>query len=180
MCDRRGIRMRQPLQMWNIGCKFQNFTIIDFIDHGGLASVTLLIWERTSIDAIPKAHQMSNSDLDETLIFTPRFDAAGLIAAIVQDAGDGTVLMFAHMNAEALQKSRETGLAHFYSRSRAKLWLKGESSDETFAVVEIRVDCDMDCVLLKVTPQGPKGVACHTGRRSCFYRLVGEAGLEMI
>ena len=123
---------------------------------------------------------MSKSDLDESLSFTPRFDAAGLIAAIVQDAADGTVLMFAHMNAEALQKTRETGLIHFYSRSRQKLWLKGESSGETFAVVEIRVDCDMDCVLVKVTPQGPTGAACLTGRRSCFYRRVGEAGLEMI
>ena len=123
---------------------------------------------------------MSKSDLDESLIFTPRFDAAGLIAAIVQDAGDGTVLMFAHMNAEALQKTRETGLAHFYSRSRAKLWLKGESSGETFRVTEILVDCDMDCMLLKVTPQGPKAAACHTGRRSCFYRRVTDAGLEMI
>ncbi|MEP6827895.1 MAG: phosphoribosyl-AMP cyclohydrolase [Aestuariivirga sp.] len=123
---------------------------------------------------------MSKSDLDESLNFTPRFDAAGLIAAIVQDAVDGTVLMFAHMNAEALQKTRETGLAHFYSRSRGKLWLKGESSGETFAVAEMRVDCDMDCVLLKVTPQGPKGVACHTGRRSCFYRRVGATGLVMI
>ena len=123
---------------------------------------------------------MSKSDLDESLIFTPRFDTAGLIAAIVQDAGDGTVLMFAHMNAEALQKTRETGLAHFYSRSRAKLWLKGESSGETFRVTEILVDCDMDCMLLKVTPQGPKAAACHTGRRSCFYRRVTDAGLEMI
>ena len=122
---------------------------------------------------------MSKSDLDESLTFTPRFDAAGLIGAIVQDAGDGTVLMFAHMNAEALQKTRETGLAHFYSRSRGKLWLKGVTSGETFSVVELRVDCDMDCVLLKVTPQGPKGAACHTGRRSCFYRRVKSDGLEM-
>ena len=123
---------------------------------------------------------MSKSDLDESLNFTPRFDAAGLISAIVQDAADGTVLMLAHMNAEALQKTRETGLAHFYSRSRGKLWLKGESSGETFAVAEMRVDCDMDCVLLKVTPQGPKAAACHTGRRSCFYRRVTKHGLELI
>ena len=123
---------------------------------------------------------MSTSALDETLDLTPRFDASGLIAAIVQDAADGTVLMFAHMNAEALGKTRTTGLAHFYSRSRAKLWLKGETSGETFGVVEILVDCDMDCVLLKVTPQGPKAAACHTGRRSCFYRRVTGDALNFV
>ena len=123
---------------------------------------------------------MTHSELDETLTLTPRFDAAGLISAIVQDAADGTVLMFAHMNAEALQKTRSTGLAHFYSRSRGQLWLKGEASGETFRVNELLLDCDMDCILLKVTAQGPKGVACHTGRRSCFYRRVTKQGLEMV
>ena len=123
---------------------------------------------------------MSKSDLDETLTFTPSFDGAGLISAIVQDAGDGTVLMFAQMNAEALQKTRDTGLAHFYSRSRGQLWLKGETSGEIFRVNELLVDCDMDCVLLKVTAQSSKGVACHTGRRSCFYRRVTKQGLEMV
>ena len=123
---------------------------------------------------------MSKSVLDETLIFTPRFDAAGLVSAIMQNAEDGTVLMFAHMNAEALLKTRQTGLAHFYSRSRGKLWLKGETSGETFAVKELLVDCDMDCILLKVTPQGPKAAACHTGRRSCFYRRLSGQALEMV
>ncbi len=123
---------------------------------------------------------MSTSALDESLNFTPRFDAAGLISAIVQDAADGTVLMFAHMNAEALQKTRATGLAHFFSRSRGQLWLKGETSGETFLVNELLVDCDMDCILLKVTAQGPKAAACHTGRRSCFYRRVKREGLEMV
>lgn len=123
---------------------------------------------------------MTHSELDETLTLTPRFDAAGLISAIVQDAADGTVLMFAHMNAEALQKTRGTGLAHFYSRSRGQLWLKGEASGETFRVNELLLDCDMDCILLKVTAQGPKEVACHTGRRSCFYRRVTKQGLEMV
>ncbi len=123
---------------------------------------------------------MTHSHLDETLTFTPRFNDAGLVPAIMQDAKDGTVLMFAHMNAEALQKTRDTGLAHFYSRSRGQLWLKGETSGETFRVDELLVDCDMDCVLLKVTPQGPKAAACHTGRRSCFYRRVEAGGLEMV
>ena len=118
-------------------------------------------------------------DLDNSLSFTPRFDASGLIGAIVQDADDGTVLMFAHMNAEALAKTQATGLIHFYSRSRQKLWMKGETSGETFAVVELRVDCDMDCLLIRVKAKG-KGNACHTGRRSCFYRRVQPSGLEMV
>jgi phosphoribosyl-AMP cyclohydrolase len=120
---------------------------------------------------------MSKSDLDESLSFTPHFDEAGLISAIVQDADDGTVLMFAHMNAEALKMTRETGLIHFYSRSRGKLWLKGETSGETFSVVELRVDCDMDSLLIRVRANG-KGNACHTGRRSCFYRRITASGLE--
>lgn len=114
--------------------------------------------------------------LDETTTFTPAFDANGLISAIVQDAADGTVLMFAHMNAEALDLTRKTGLIHFWSRSRRKLWLKGKSSGETFKVEELRTDCDQDCLLIRVTPQG-KGNACHTGRRSCFYRSVTADGL---
>ena len=88
---------------------------------------------------------------------------------IVCDNASKEVLMFAWMNAEALEKTQSSGLAHFYSRSRGKLWLKGETSGETFAVDEIRVDCDQDVLQLRVTAQG-KGVACHTGRRSCFYR----------
>jgi phosphoribosyl-AMP cyclohydrolase len=116
------------------------------------------------------------TDLDETLDFRPTFGPDGLLGAIVQDAGDGTVLMFAHMNAEALRLTRETGFIHFYSRSRKRLWMKGETSGEKFAVVELRVDCDQDCLLLKVKALGT-GAACHTGRRSCFYRLVGPDGL---
>ncbi len=92
--------------------------------------------------------------LDETTVFTPKFDEHGLIGAIVQDDADGAVLMFAHMNAEALGLTRSTGLVHFWSRSRKTLWLKGETSGETFKVVSIAVDCDQDCLLIRVTPQG--------------------------
>ncbi len=113
---------------------------------------------------------------DESVSFSPKYDANGLIGAIVVDARDGTVLMFAHMNAEALAATRKTGLVHFWSRSRGKLWLKGETSGETFKVVSLHVDCDQDCLLVRVTPQG-KGNACHTGRRSCFYRRVTDTGL---
>ncbi len=114
---------------------------------------------------------MSASPLDETLDLKLRFNGDELIPVIMQDAADGTVLMFAWMNAEALTATRETGLAHFYSRSRGRLWLKGETSGETFAVQEMRVDCDQDVLLLRVKAIG-SGKACHTGRRSCFYRRV--------
>lgn len=119
------------------------------------------------------------SDLDETDRFQPRFDSAGLITAIVTDARDGAVLMVAHMNAEALRLTQDTGIAHFWSRSRNSLWKKGETSGETLKVAEILTDCDQDVLLVKVLPQG-KGAACHTGRRSCFYRRVEKGGLVFI
>lgn len=108
--------------------------------------------------------------------FEPRFDAAGLITAIAVDAASGEVLMLAHMDAEALAKTRETGLAHFHSRSRGRLWMKGESSGNTLRVVEIRVDCDQDAIVLRVEAAGP---ACHTGARSCFYRVLEGDRLEL-
>ena len=101
----------------------------------------------------------------------PKFDADGLIVAIAADADTGEVLMVAHMNAEALARTIETGQGWFWSRSRRKLWRKGEESGNTLAVADIRIDCDQDAVLLKVKIAGD-GVACHTGYRSCFYRSV--------
>ncbi|WP_288990828.1 phosphoribosyl-AMP cyclohydrolase [uncultured Sphingopyxis sp.] len=101
--------------------------------------------------------------------FLPRFDAAGLVTAIVTDADSGVLLMVAHMNADAIALTQETGQAHFWSRSRSALWRKGETSGNGLAVVEMRVDCDQDALLLRVKPAGP---ACHTGRRSCFYRRI--------
>mgnify|MGYP003485997874 FL=1 len=114
---------------------------------------------------------------DETTTLSLKFDEHGLLSAIIVDAADNAVLMFAHMNAEAFAKTQSTGFIHFWSRSRQKLWLKGETSGETFKVVEMRVDCDQDCLLVRVTPQG-KGNACHTGRRSCFYRTITDGGLK--
>ena len=105
--------------------------------------------------------------------FLPRFDAAGLVTAIVTDADSGVLLMVAHMNADAIALTQETGQAHFWSRSRAALWRKGETSGNELAVVEMRVDCDQDALLLRVKPAGP---ACHTGRRSCFYRRIESDG----
>lgn len=99
--------------------------------------------------------------------FMPRFDAQGLLIAIAVDSETKDILMVAFMDAEALEKTRETGLAHFHSRSRGKLWLKGETSGHFLRVEDIRVDCDQDALQLMVRPEGP---ACHTGARSCFYR----------
>jgi phosphoribosyl-ATP pyrophosphohydrolase/phosphoribosyl-AMP cyclohydrolase len=100
-----------------------------------------------------------------------RFDANGLIPAIAQDADDGQVLMFAYMNAEAVAQTLETGLAHYFSRSRGRLWRKGEESGHVQRVREIRYDCDEDALLLKVEQEV---AACHTGHRSCFYRQLAD------
>ena len=112
---------------------------------------------------------MSKSDLDESKDFTPRFDANGLIPVVATDAGDGRLLMLAYMNDAALKKTIETGEGWYWSRSRQAFWCKGETSGHTQKVVEIRTDCDMDAIQLIVEQ---KGAACHTGRRSCFYRIV--------
>ena len=100
-----------------------------------------------------------------------RYDDRGLVAAVLQDAGSGQVLMVAWMNAEALRRTLDTGQAHFWSRSRQELWHKGATSGHFMNVREIWVDCDADTLLLKVDPAGP---ACHTGERSCFYRRLAE------
>jgi phosphoribosyl-AMP cyclohydrolase len=99
----------------------------------------------------------------------PDYDERGLVPAIVQDAASGQVLMLAWMNAEALELTHQTHQAHFWSRSRQELWRKGATSGNTLQVVEVRIDCDKDAILLRVTPAGP---ACHTGETSCFYRVL--------
>jgi phosphoribosyl-AMP cyclohydrolase len=111
-----------------------------------------------------------SSEIEEGTAFQPKFDANGLITAVVTDAASGELLMVAHMNAEALRRTVETGDAWYYSRSRQQLWRKGETSSHGQRVVELRVDCDQDSIWLKVEQQGAG--ACHTGRRSCFYRAV--------
>jgi phosphoribosyl-AMP cyclohydrolase len=110
----------------------------------------------------------SSHDIEEGLALLPKFDADGLVTAVATDVASGDVLMVAHMNAEALAKTIETGEAWYFSRSRKKLWKKGESSGHVQRVRELRVDCDQDAVWIKVEQLGPG--ACHTGRRSCFYR----------
>jgi len=118
------------------------------------------------------------SDQRETgLLLDPKYDRDGLITAVASDSRTGELLMLAHMNAQALAATRATGFAHFWSRSRGKLWRKGEESGNELRVVEMRVDCDQDAIWLRVEPAGP---ACHTGARSCFYRRVTAEGLERI
>ncbi len=116
-------------------------------------------------------------DLEQGLTLTPRFNREGLLAAVATDAASGDVLMFAWMNAEALRLTIDTGLAHFWSRSRGKIWKKGEESGNLLRITEMRVDCDQDAIWMKVRVEGA-GVACHTGARSCFYRIVpvGQPG----
>ena len=124
----------------------------------------------------------SSLDIEEGLTFQPKFDASGLVTVVATDAASGDVLMVAHMNDEALRKTIASGEAWYYSRSRKSLWKKGETSGHVQRVVEMRMDCDQDAVWIRVEQAG--GGACHTGRRSCFYRAVtdkdGAATLEFV
>ena len=118
----------------------------------------------------------ATQDVEEGRTLCPKFDADGLVTCVATDAGSGEVLMVAHMNAEALQRTIATGEAWYFSRSRRSLWRKGESSGHVQRVREMRIDCDQDAVWIRVEQIGPG--ACHTGRRSCFYRAVplGKGG----
>ncbi len=111
--------------------------------------------------------------MDERVLDTLKYDAQGLIPAIVQDADTGEVLMMAYMNKQSLADSIRTGKTHFWSRSRRKYWMKGESSGHTQDIQEIRIDCDADTILIRARQ---KGAACHNGYRSCFYRMLEQDG----
>ena len=115
---------------------------------------------------------MTRHAVEEGSVFTPKFDAAGLIVCVTTDAASGDVLMVAYMNAQALEASLATGIAHYWSRSRQNLWRKGDTSGQVQAIVDIRTDCDQDALLLRVNVGGD-GQSCHTGRKSCFYRRLG-------
>ena len=117
---------------------------------------------------MPKS-ELSTEDRENGAVFAPKLDSAGLLTAVVIDHADGTVLVVAHMNAEAIATTLESGKVHFWSRSRGKLWMKGETSGHVLKVEEICVDCDQDALLIRATPAGP---TCHTGARTCFYRRV--------
>ena len=121
--------------------------------------------------AAPDARALEHGE-----VLAPRFDANGLIAAVATHADTGEVLMLAWMNAEALARTLDTGEAHYFSRSRGELWRKGATSGQVQRVAEARIDCDQDAIWLKVRPQGDGG-ACHTGARSCFYRVYEDGKL---
>lgn len=127
-----------------------------------------------------KPAKIARDALEEGAELVPRYDGNGLITAVVADSRDNAVLMLAHMNAEALRLTLETGIAHYWSRSRQSLWKKGETSGNVQRVDEIRIDCDQDAVLLKVSVAGADAT-CHTGRRSCFYRKIvtGDGALRL-
>lgn len=118
---------------------------------------------------------LSTDQREHGLRFVPKYDSAGLLTAVVVDAADNTVLVVAHMNADALAATLDSGRVYFWSRSRGALWMKGETSGNVLVVEEILVDCDQDALLIRARPAGP---TCHTGERSCFYRRVdhGAAG----
>lgn len=124
----------------------------------------------------------SSETIEETARFEPRFDASGLIVCVTKSVV-GDILMVAYMNREAMARTLETGTVHYWSRSRQQIWRKGDTSGQVQTLLEMRVDCDQDALLLTVEAGGD-GKACHTGRRSCFYRRVvasgGEAHLAMI
>ena len=111
------------------------------------------------------------------LTLNPQYDANGLVTVVITDESDGAVLMVGHMNAEALAKSMETRTAVFFSRSRQRLWQKGESSGNVLHIIDMRIDCDQDAIWIVARPEGP---TCHTGKRSCFYRRVTDVGLEPV
>ena len=119
----------------------------------------------------PFAPRGTKHELEEGKGFAPKFDADGLIVCITSESGSGTILMVAYMNAQALQLTLETGIAHYWSRSRGELWRKGDTSGQVQKVIEMRTDCDQDAIQL-IVEAGGDGKACHTGRKSCFYRRV--------
>lgn len=123
------------------------------------------------MSTLPFAARGPKHEIEEGAALAPKFDADGLIVCVTTERQTGDVLMVAYMNAEALDLTLETGIAHYWSRSRQQLWRKGDTSGQTQTVVEMRTDCDQDAILL-VVEAGGDGRACHTGRRSCFYRRV--------
>ena len=121
--------------------------------------------------------ETSQHEIEQGTVFAPKYDSNGLLSAVAVDSISREILMLAFMDREALAKTLETGFAHFHSRSRGRLWKKGESSGNILKVQEVRVDCDQDTLILIVRPTGP---ACHTGEASCFYRRLNDGSLERV
>lgn len=126
----------------------------------------------------PNQDVLSKFEIEESEVLAPRFDASGLVTVVTIEAGTNLPLMLAHMNREALALTLKTGVMHYYSRSRARIWKKGETSGELQKLIELRTDCDQDAFVALVEPTG-HGAACHTGRKSCFYRRIVVMGEEV-
>ncbi|KPQ36365.1 MAG: phosphoribosyl-AMP cyclohydrolase HisI [Porphyrobacter sp. HL-46] len=120
---------------------------------------------------------LSAEEREQGVRFAPKFDAAGLLTAVVVDVASGDVLMVAHMNRAALDATFTSGRVHFWSRSRQSLWLKGETSGNFLTVEEVLVDCDQDALVIRAHPAGP---TCHTGARSCFYRRIDKGDSDPV
>ena len=135
------------------------------------AIVSDMIWpvELAVTDTSFSNGGLSTEERESGTVFAPKFDSSGLLTAVVVDHASGEALVVAHMNAEALEATLATGKVHFWSRSRERLWMKGETSGHVLAVEQVLVDCDQDALLIRATPAGP---TCHTGERSCFYRQI--------
>lgn len=154
---------------------------MDFARHLWLSCNKLSI-PAPATQEIERKNVISGNDSDRSEReqgsgFLPAFDSAGLLTAVVQHAETAEVLMVAFMDREALDRTRETGLAHFHSRSRGRLWMKGETSGNILRVRQILVDCDQDALVLRAIPEGP---TCHTGARSCFYRALDGDALRRV
>jgi len=121
------------------------------------------------MEPIVTDNELTQEEREQGEVFAPRFDASGLLTAVVVDHASGDVLVVAHMNEEALEATLSSGRVHFWSRSRGRLWMKGETSGNVLAVEAVLVDCDQDALVIRATPAGP---TCHTGRTSCFYRQI--------
>ena len=131
-------------------------------------------YRQSENDCLHFVTEITMNDREHGLTLDPKWDANGLITGVVTDAASGNLLMVAHLNADALALTQSTGEAHFWSRSRARIWKKGETSGNILRVVEIRIDCDQDALWIKADAAGP---ACHTGAPSCFYRRVEDGAL---
>ncbi len=190
-----GVRVREPPEPRNVARELKDALIVDLVDHPDpILNVPYIGREKAEIEALGSggtasarretgmnesvrstARPGATSDREEGGAFDPKFGADGLATCVTIDASRGDVLMVAHMNEAALRATLATGIVHYWSRSRGALWRKGDTSGQTQTLVEMRVDCDQDAFLAFVTVAGDGG-ACHTGRRSCFYRRVETDG----
>ena len=192
---RAGVWVREAPESGNVARELKDALIVDIVDHPNpIRNVPYIGREKAEIEGLEtrakkqhmtetgmiksvklEARPGATSDREEGEAFEPKFGADGLATCVTVDASRGDVLMVAHMNEAALRQTLASGVVHYWSRSRGALWRKGDTSGQTQTLVEMRVDCDQDAFLAFVTVGGDGG-ACHTGRRSCFYRRVERGG----